>query len=81
LEWVIVRPGGLTDGAKTGNAHIATDNSNTAGQVSRADVAALLLDELINPQAHLGKAVAISEENSTEWHLYPLIRPYTRRNI
>jgi len=60
LEWVIVRPGGLTDETRTGNAKIATDNSISAGQVSRADVAAFVLDELTSPQAHIGKAVAIS---------------------
>jgi putative NADH-flavin reductase len=60
LAWVIVRPGGLTDGPITGKAQIATDNSLSVGQVSRADVAALVLDELTSPQAHIGSAVAIT---------------------
>lgn len=46
LDWTIVRPGGLTDGPATGAYTVATDSSITAGQVSRADVAAFVLQQV-----------------------------------
>lgn len=48
LNWTIVRPGGLTDGLKTGSIRHGSEriklNSNPT--VSRADVAAFMLDQL-----------------------------------
>jgi uncharacterized protein YbjT (DUF2867 family) len=46
LDWTIVRPGGLTNGPLTGKAKTGTDKSIQAGRVSRADVAAFLLEQL-----------------------------------
>jgi putative NADH-flavin reductase len=46
LDWIIVRPGGLTDGPATGNYKSGLDPKISAGQVSRADVAAFVLQQL-----------------------------------
>ena len=53
VEWVIVRPGFLTNGPLTGRYRAITDLSGvTAGWISRADVAHFILGELVAP-AHL----------------------------
>lgn len=59
LEWTIVRPGGLTNGPRTGHYKTGTDKSIKAGQVSRADVADFILNELTKTQ-FLHQAVAIT---------------------
>ena len=47
LDWTIVRPGTLTNGPATGLARALTDLSGvTAGKVSRADVAAFIVEHL-----------------------------------
>lgn len=46
LDWVIVRPGGLTNGPATGNYQFGLDPAIGSGQVSRADVAAFVLQQL-----------------------------------
>ncbi|MCL4868514.1 MAG: SDR family oxidoreductase [Anaerolineae bacterium] len=46
LEWIIVRPGGLTDKPATGQYRFGLDREIIAGQVSRADVAAFVLRQL-----------------------------------
>lgn len=46
LDWIIVRPGGLTDGPKTGSYTAGLDKSITGGQVARADVADFVLKQL-----------------------------------
>ncbi len=46
LDWVIVRPGGLTNGPATGEYEFGLDPSIGGGQVSRADVAAFVLQQL-----------------------------------
>ena len=46
LDWVIVRPGGLTNGPATGEYTYGLDPSIGGGQVSRADVAAFVLQQL-----------------------------------
>ena len=45
-DWTIVRPGGLTDGPRTGSYQFGTDKSIKATRVSRADVADFILREL-----------------------------------
>jgi putative NADH-flavin reductase len=46
LDWVIVRPGFLTNGPRTGKYRIVTDlNGVKAGKISRADVADFILRE------------------------------------
>ncbi|MFW6388065.1 MAG: NAD(P)-dependent oxidoreductase [bacterium] len=46
LEWVIVRPGGLTDAPATGNYKAGTDTGTVASKISREDVASFMLDQL-----------------------------------
>jgi putative NADH-flavin reductase len=47
LEWMIVRPGFLTNGPQTGSYRILTDLNNVkVGKISRADVAHFILKEL-----------------------------------
>jgi putative NADH-flavin reductase len=47
VDWVIVRPGFLTNGPETGKYRALTDLEGvTAGKISRADVAHFMLNEL-----------------------------------
>jgi putative NADH-flavin reductase len=47
VDWVIVRPGFLTNGPETGEYRVLTDLEGvTAGKISRADVAHFMLNEL-----------------------------------
>lgn len=48
LNWTIVRPGGLTDGPKTGNLQSGSNKILLKGspKISRANVASFLLDQL-----------------------------------
>ncbi len=52
LAWTIIRPGGLTDGPATGRVLLGT--SVPRGEVSRADVAAVIAEVLSQP-ASVGK--------------------------
>ena len=55
LEWVIVRPGFLTNGPLTGTYRVLIDLAGvTAGKMSRADVAHFILNE-IKEKAYLSK--------------------------
>jgi putative NADH-flavin reductase len=45
LDWVIVRPGGLTDGPKTSKYRAGLDK-DISGKISRADVAEFMLKQL-----------------------------------
>lgn len=55
LEWVIVRPGFLTNGPLTGNYRVMVDLEGVkAGKISRADVAHFILKE-IKEKAYLFK--------------------------
>jgi putative NADH-flavin reductase len=55
LEWVIVRPGFLTNGPLTGTYRVLIDLAGvTAGKISRADVAHFILTE-IKEKAYLSK--------------------------
>lgn len=46
-EWIIVRPGFLTNGPMTGEYRVLTDmNGVKAGRISRADVAHFILEQL-----------------------------------
>lgn len=50
LDWVIVRPAGLTNGPKTGDYLILTHLEGiTAKRISRADVAHFMVQELAQP--------------------------------
>jgi putative NADH-flavin reductase len=48
LQWTVVRPGGLTDCAKTGNLKYGSEKTKLKGSasISRSNVAAFLLDQL-----------------------------------
>lgn len=59
LEWVIVRPGGLTDGPRSGGNYSVGELSKD-NRVSRADVAEFVLLQLTSPHAMVGQAVAIT---------------------
>mgnify|MGYP001388259561 CR=1 FL=1 len=59
LDWVIVRPGGLTDGPRTGNYKFGVGKAIKAGQVSRADVADFVLKQLTD-DTFLHQAPSIS---------------------
>lgn len=49
-DWMIVRPGMLTNGRRTGRYRVLTDMSGvTAGWISRADVADFILGQLAHP--------------------------------
>jgi putative NADH-flavin reductase len=55
VDWMIVRPAGLTNGKRTGNYHIFNDMKGvTAKRISRLDVADFILKQLKNP-TQLGK--------------------------
>ncbi len=59
FDWIIVRPGGLTNGPETGSYKAGVDVKLTAGQVSRADVAAFVLLQL-DDDTYLRQAPAIT---------------------
>lgn len=59
FDWIIVRPGGLTNGPATGSYKSGVDVRLTAGQVSRADVAAFALQQL-DDDTYLRQAPAIT---------------------
>lgn len=46
LDWIIVRPGGLTDGPKSGDYRFGTDKSIRSGRIARADVADFVLQQV-----------------------------------
>ncbi len=46
LDWVIVRPSGLSNGPQTGNYQTSIDPNLEANQISRADVAEFVLQQL-----------------------------------
>jgi putative NADH-flavin reductase len=55
VEWLIVRPGFLTNGPHTGKYRVIENLSGvTAGKISRADVADFILKQLASP-THFGK--------------------------
>jgi uncharacterized protein YbjT (DUF2867 family) len=56
LSWTIVRPTGLTDDPATGKIRVGTSGR---GRIPRADVAAFVLNQLIDDSG-IGKAITIS---------------------
>ena len=60
LEYCLLRPGGLKDGAPTGIVNVI---DGEAGAINRADVAAFCLDAVLDPDfAYLQQAVCISSD-------------------
>jgi putative NADH-flavin reductase len=62
LQWTIVRPGGLTDGAKTGNLKYGSEKPKLKGSssISRSNVAAFLLFMVDNSE-YVNKKVWLHE--------------------
>jgi putative NADH-flavin reductase len=62
LKWTIVRPGGLTDGAKTGDLKYGSEKPELKGSssISRSNVAAFLLFLLDNSE-YVNKNVWLHE--------------------
>lgn len=58
LKWTIVRPGGLTNGPKTGNLKHGCEHTKLKGSsgISRSNVASFLLDQLTSKE-YLNKSV------------------------
>ena len=50
LEWVIVRPTRLTDGAGSGLPRVSVDQSKVPLRISRTDVATFMLEQLRSPR-------------------------------
>ena len=59
LEWVIVRGPRLTEGEKKGQYRVGLVGKNSGTQVSRADLADFMLDQ-ITDDAHLGRMPVVS---------------------
>ena len=59
LNWTIVRPSGLTDGALTGNYAIGESVQGESSRIARADVAHAIVKEL-NEDAFVHMAVTIT---------------------
>jgi len=60
LDWVISRPAVLTDKPATGNARVfSTDSREQAHSITRADLAAFLVAQLISDD-HLREAVTVA---------------------
>jgi putative NADH-flavin reductase len=62
LQYTLVRPGGLTDGPKTGNLKHGSEKIITKGnpKISRANVAAFMLEQLTNSN-YVNKGVWLYE--------------------
>jgi putative NADH-flavin reductase len=55
VEWLIVRPGFLTNGPRTGKYRVIDDITGvTAGKISRLDVADFILKQISTP-TYFGK--------------------------
>jgi putative NADH-flavin reductase len=50
VDWIVVRPGLLTNGAARGTWRTSIDNSLHGGKIARADVAAFMLQQLAADQ-------------------------------
>ncbi|MGL1890925.1 MAG: SDR family oxidoreductase [Spirochaetaceae bacterium] len=59
LDWTIIRPSGLTDSVPTGMYKVGERIKAKTSQISRADVAGLILNE-INKNDNLHKAITIT---------------------
>jgi uncharacterized protein YbjT (DUF2867 family) len=59
LDWTLVQPVALTDGAATGQWFASTEGKVRKSEITRADLATFIAAETIK-RAHLGKTVSIS---------------------
>ncbi len=62
LDWTVIRPGGLTNGPKTGNLKHGFESMKMKGNgnISRSNVAAFMLEQL-NQENYLQKSVWLHE--------------------
>ncbi len=58
LDWIVVRPGLLTNGAGRGTWRVSTTNELRGGKIARADVAAFMLQQL-EARDYVGKRPVI----------------------
>jgi uncharacterized protein YbjT (DUF2867 family) len=58
IDWVLVRPTSLTDGAARGQVRVAMGGERVPGRIARADVAAFMVDQLTSDE-YLHKAPVI----------------------
>ncbi len=60
IDWLIVRPAGLTNGPRTGKYRVLTDlEGSVARRISRRDVADFILSEMVQP-TQFGKTPLIT---------------------
>jgi putative NADH-flavin reductase len=60
IDWLIVRPAGLTNGPRTGKYRVITDlEGSVATRISRRDVADFILSEMVQP-TQFGKTPLIT---------------------
>jgi len=60
-NWMIVRPGFLTNGHRTGKYRVIEDLTGiTAGKISRSDVADFMLEQLKKP-THFGRTLLLTD--------------------
>jgi len=60
LDWTLVQPVGLTDGALTGRWLASATGERRKRTISRADLAAFIVDTLLLGGAHLRESVVVS---------------------
>lgn len=81
LDWTIVRPGGLTDGARTDTYVHGIDVEATAGPISRADVAAFLLEVLENNSYVRETPILTTQRDVDAAFLWEQVTEVTRRLV
>ena len=63
LQWTLVRPGGLTDGSRTGNSYYGCEKTILKGspKISRSNVASFIIGQ-ISDTTYINKAVWLYEK-------------------
>jgi uncharacterized protein YbjT (DUF2867 family) len=69
LDYTIIRPGGLKDAEPTGNGMLSEDR-DTMGIITRADLAGLMLDCLDDPDTARRVYAAVDSEMSWPWDMF-----------
>ncbi|WP_265111577.1 NAD(P)-dependent oxidoreductase [Halosolutus halophilus] len=79
LDWTIVRPGGLTDGPRTGEYIHAVDVDARARPISRADVAEFLLQVLERDSYIRGAPIVTTQQDVDVGFLWDQTTAIVRR--